>query len=148
MDDVLSAVDPHVANWLIRNVLTGPGLQSKTRIVVTKNEACIRLADQVVHMHQGQVQQAVKQSPQALHLGNSDETLGSASASSCDAKFIESFDSPAFPKAPVDSAHSRAYLRWVLLLPLMGHLPLVLLKTTIQCMCVSGHQNVYILSLL
>lgn len=53
LDDVLAAVDPPVAAWLVQNAICGPLLQHKTRILCTHSAASIRAADAVVQMHGG-----------------------------------------------------------------------------------------------
>ena len=55
LDDVLSAVDAHVANWLVKHLIQGPLLADKTRIVATHSELCMAAANQVVKLFRGKV---------------------------------------------------------------------------------------------
>lgn len=112
VDDVLSAVDPHVANWLINHALAGPQLKSKTRLIVTKNAACTHLADQVVYMNQGQVQQVVKQLQHEDHSVSISENLASVDVNGHHENSVESLDAPASTKDPVESPSLQVYLRY------------------------------------
>eukprot|EP00929_Paragymnodinium_shiwhaense_P097731 TRINITY_DN59347_c0_g1_i1.p1 TRINITY_DN59347_c0_g1~~TRINITY_DN59347_c0_g1_i1.p1 ORF type:complete len:1365 (+),score=312.30 TRINITY_DN59347_c0_g1_i1:145-4239(+) len=47
-DDVLSALDPHVASQVCSQLLRGPLLKSKTVVLVTHNHQALSLADRVV----------------------------------------------------------------------------------------------------
>ncbi|KAJ2825779.1 hypothetical protein IWW50_002696, partial [Coemansia erecta] len=62
LDDVLAAVDVHVAQQLLDRVLLGPraALRCATRIVVTKDPAIIRSADLVYAVCDGRVELASK----------------------------------------------------------------------------------------
>ncbi|CAD7704404.1 unnamed protein product, partial [Ostreobium quekettii] len=55
LDDVLSAVDAHVSQWIVQRAITGPLMSSKTRIVVTKSAQCIAAADAVLRLHKGRL---------------------------------------------------------------------------------------------
>ena len=55
LDDILSAVDAHVANWLVKRLIQGPLLADKTRIVATHSELCMAAASQVVKLFRGKV---------------------------------------------------------------------------------------------
>lgn len=54
LDDVLSAVDPHVAKWLCHNALSGPLVRGRTVIIATHHLAiCEYLASYVVTVDAG-----------------------------------------------------------------------------------------------
>ncbi|KAD4585541.1 hypothetical protein E3N88_23142 [Mikania micrantha] len=55
LDDVLSAVDAHVASWILSNAILSPLMNQKTRILCTHNIQAIFAADIVVIMDKGQV---------------------------------------------------------------------------------------------
>ncbi|KAL3835470.1 hypothetical protein ACJIZ3_010206 [Penstemon smallii] len=55
LDDVLSAVDAHVACSILQNAIFGPLLNQKTRILCTHNTQAIHMADMVVVMDKGRV---------------------------------------------------------------------------------------------
>ncbi|KAL8232301.1 hypothetical protein R6Q57_002079 [Mikania cordata] len=55
LDDVLSAVDAHVASWILSNAILSPLMNQKTRILCTHNIQAIFAADIVVIMDEGQV---------------------------------------------------------------------------------------------
>ncbi|KAM3498651.1 hypothetical protein MY10362_008040, partial [Beauveria mimosiformis] len=54
LDDVLSAVDPHVATWLCQHALSGPLVRGRTVIIVTHHLAtCMHLASYLVTVDAG-----------------------------------------------------------------------------------------------
>ncbi|KAK6263781.1 hypothetical protein SCA6_019215 [Theobroma cacao] len=55
LDDILSAVDAHVAKWILHNAILGPLMEHKTRILCTHNVQAISSADIVVVMEKGHV---------------------------------------------------------------------------------------------
>ncbi|KAL0319052.1 UNVERIFIED_CONTAM: ABC transporter C family member 13 [Sesamum angustifolium] len=55
LDDVLSAVDAHVARSILKNAILGPFLNQKTRILCTHNIQAIYAADMVVVLDKGHV---------------------------------------------------------------------------------------------
>ncbi|XP_019436154.1 PREDICTED: ABC transporter C family member 13 isoform X3 [Lupinus angustifolius] len=55
LDDVLSAVDVQVAQWILRNAILGPLMRGKTRLLCTHNTQTISSADMVVVMDKGHV---------------------------------------------------------------------------------------------
>eukprot|EP00884_Botryococcus_braunii_P005633 jgi/Botrbrau1/15070/Bobra.0286s0003.1 len=55
LDDVLAAVDSHVAASLVNNVICGPILGGKTRVVVTHSPACKARADNLIRMYAGKI---------------------------------------------------------------------------------------------
>lgn len=55
LDDVLAAVDSHVAASLVNNVICGPVLGGKTRVVVTHSPACKARADMLIRMYGGKI---------------------------------------------------------------------------------------------
>ncbi|XP_017229484.1 ABC transporter C family member 13 isoform X1 [Daucus carota subsp. sativus] len=55
LDDVLSAVDAEVAQWIISNAILGPLMSQKTRILCTHNAQAISSADTVVLIDKGRV---------------------------------------------------------------------------------------------
>ncbi|KAL8456965.1 hypothetical protein ACS0TY_034986 [Phlomoides rotata] len=55
LDDVLSAVDAHVARAILQDAILGPLMNKKTRILCTHNIQAIYMADMVVMMDNGHV---------------------------------------------------------------------------------------------
>ncbi|KAJ4834345.1 hypothetical protein Tsubulata_020552 [Turnera subulata] len=55
LDDVLSAVDAHVARWILQNAILGPLMDQKTCILCTHNIQAISYADVVVVLGKGHV---------------------------------------------------------------------------------------------
>ncbi|GAB0137168.1 hypothetical protein EsDP_00005448 [Epichloe bromicola] len=56
MDDCLSAVDSHTAQWIFTNCIRGPLMENRTCILVTHNVTlCIPSADYVVFLDNGRV---------------------------------------------------------------------------------------------
>ncbi|QUC20031.1 uncharacterized protein UV8b_04272 [Ustilaginoidea virens] len=56
MDDCLSAVDSHTAQWIFTNCIRGPLMGNRTCILVTHNVAlCVPAADYVVFLDNGRV---------------------------------------------------------------------------------------------
>ncbi|KAK6147863.1 hypothetical protein DH2020_018775 [Rehmannia glutinosa] len=55
LDDILSAVDAHVARSILQNAILGPLMNNETRILCTHNIQAIYLADMVVVMDKGHV---------------------------------------------------------------------------------------------
>ncbi|KAM3545695.1 hypothetical protein ARSEF1564_001337, partial [Beauveria bassiana] len=54
LDDVLSAVDPHVAKWLCQHALSGPLVRGRTVIIATHHLAtCVHLASYLVTVDSG-----------------------------------------------------------------------------------------------
>lgn len=53
LDDILAAVDANVSNWLVENVICGPLLSGKTRVLCSHSTACTQAADQLIRLHQG-----------------------------------------------------------------------------------------------
>ncbi|KAM3457842.1 hypothetical protein MY3296_000915 [Beauveria thailandica] len=54
LDDVLSAVDPHVATWLCQHALSGPLVRGRTVIIATHHLAtCMHLASYLVTVDSG-----------------------------------------------------------------------------------------------
>ncbi|XP_024537956.1 ABC transporter C family member 13 isoform X1 [Selaginella moellendorffii] len=53
LDDPLSAVDPHVAAWLMHHAIQGPLLRDKTRVLCTHHHQAASLADIVVLVENG-----------------------------------------------------------------------------------------------
>ncbi|KAM3511567.1 hypothetical protein MY11210_004785 [Beauveria gryllotalpidicola] len=54
LDDILSAVDPHVAKWLCQHALSGPLVRGRTVIIATHHLAtCVHLASYVVTVDSG-----------------------------------------------------------------------------------------------
>ncbi|XP_068652459.1 ABC transporter C family member 13 [Aristolochia californica] len=76
LDDVLSAVDSQVAQWILNNAILSPLMHQTTRILCTHNTQAIASADMIVIMDNGHVQWAGSladffQSPYSAPLGNS-----------------------------------------------------------------------------
>ncbi|GAB4816583.1 hypothetical protein N2152v2_003629 [Parachlorella kessleri] len=61
LDDVLAAVDAHVASWLTHHALLGPLLRGKTVLILTHSRALLAAASMVLHMGRGGTLQIVKQ---------------------------------------------------------------------------------------
>nr|QGP74118.1 ABCC transporter [Sedum alfredii] len=55
LDDVLSAVDAHVASWILDNAILGPLMNQQTRILCTHSPQVISAADMIVIMDKGHV---------------------------------------------------------------------------------------------
>ncbi|KAB5531239.1 hypothetical protein GE09DRAFT_1146361 [Coniochaeta sp. 2T2.1] len=56
LDDCLSAVDSHTAQWIFNNCVNGPLMMNRTCIMVTHNiPLCVPAADYVVQMNNGRV---------------------------------------------------------------------------------------------
>lgn len=56
LDDCLSAVDSHTAQWIFSNCLMGPLMRHRTCILVSHNiQLCVPLADYVVTMSNGRI---------------------------------------------------------------------------------------------
>ena len=55
MDDILAAVDVHVAAWLTTHAINGPLLQSKTRIVCSNSRLLTLIADQTMRLYRGKI---------------------------------------------------------------------------------------------
>ncbi|KAG9455872.1 hypothetical protein H6P81_000380 [Aristolochia fimbriata] len=75
LDDVLSAVDSQVAQWILNNAILSPLMHRTTRILCTHNNQAISTADMIVVMDKGHVQWAGRLadfflSPCSATLGN------------------------------------------------------------------------------
>lgn len=57
MDDILSAVDAHVTNHIVKNCILGL-LKNKTRIIVTENRTLFYHANQILRVENGSVAQS------------------------------------------------------------------------------------------
>ncbi|KAJ7951988.1 ABC transporter C family member 13 [Quillaja saponaria] len=55
LDDILSAVDAQVAQWILNNAILGPPMQDKTRLLCTHNIQAMSSADMIVVMDKGHV---------------------------------------------------------------------------------------------
>lgn len=55
LDDILAAVDAHVAAWLTTHALTGPLLEGKTRVVCSNASLMALVANQTVRLYRGKV---------------------------------------------------------------------------------------------
>lgn len=77
LDDCLSAVDSHTAQWIFNNCIMGPLMMNRTCIMVTHNvPLCVPAADFVVTMNNGRV--ATQGTPKELiAAGKFDEIRGS-----------------------------------------------------------------------
>ena len=71
LDDILAAVDAHVAAWLTTHALTGPLLESKTRVVCSNASLLGLVADQSVRLYKGKV----LSSDMAAKVGGGDEAV-------------------------------------------------------------------------
>ena len=71
LDDILAAVDAHVAAWLTTHALTGPMLDAKTRVVCSNASLIAVVADQTVRLYKGKV----LSSDMSAKLGGSDEAV-------------------------------------------------------------------------
>ena len=54
LDDILSALDAHVASKIVKSCIFGY-LAKKTRIIVTQNKSLLEHANQIIHMENGRV---------------------------------------------------------------------------------------------
>lgn len=66
LDDVLAAVDGHVAAWLVDHALCGPLLRGKTCIAATNSPALAQRARCVVHMRAGRIASSQAQPQMAV----------------------------------------------------------------------------------
>lgn len=71
LDNILAAVDAHVAAWLTTHALTGPLLDSKTRVVCSNTSLIALVADQNVRLYKGKV----LSSEMSAKMGGSDEAV-------------------------------------------------------------------------
>lgn len=55
LDDILAAVDAHVAAWLVTHAINGPLLRNKTRIVCSNSRLLTLIADQTLRLHRGKI---------------------------------------------------------------------------------------------
>ena len=53
LDDVLAALDAHVASWLITHAFCGPLLQGRACVAATNSAALTQRAHRVLHMRAG-----------------------------------------------------------------------------------------------
>ncbi|TVY34010.1 ATP-dependent bile acid permease, partial [Lachnellula subtilissima] len=78
LDDPLSALDHHTAESIVRKCLSGPLLKDRTAILVThRTELCLGLADQIVHIVDGEarVVEAESIASQDLHGATPEEPV-------------------------------------------------------------------------
>lgn len=54
LDDVLSALDAHVASYIVKHCIFG-FLANKTRIIVTENRTILQNSNQILHLSEGKV---------------------------------------------------------------------------------------------
>ena len=71
LDDILAAVDAHVAAWLTTHALTGPLLEGKTRVVCSNASLMALVANQTVRLYRGKV----LSSEMSARMGGSDEAV-------------------------------------------------------------------------
>ncbi|KAJ4815042.1 Multidrug Resistance associated Protein 1 [Rhynchospora pubera] len=83
LDDILSAVDSQVALWILNNILLGPLMNHKTRVLCTHNLQAISAADMIVLMEKGTVKWA----------GTSADFLSSSYSSMCKPNGTNNFSS-------------------------------------------------------
>lgn len=57
IDDVLAALDAHVANHIVKHCILGL-LKDRTRIIVTENRTLYYYANQILHVENGTVSQS------------------------------------------------------------------------------------------
>ncbi|KAG0475640.1 hypothetical protein HPP92_015326 [Vanilla planifolia] len=86
LDDVLSAVDSHVANWVIQKALLGPLTNQRTRILCTHNDQAIASADLILILDKGSIRwtgtfQSFLSSPYSMMSMTSDLKVSSSSES-------------------------------------------------------------------
>ncbi len=53
LDDVLAAVDPSVASWLLEHAIRGQMMQGRTRVLCTHSPTALEYADANCHMRHG-----------------------------------------------------------------------------------------------
>ncbi|XP_073010335.1 ABC transporter C family member 13 isoform X3 [Typha latifolia] len=58
LDDILSAVDPQVALWILQKTILGPLMKQKTRLLCTHNLQAISAADMIILMDKGHIKWA------------------------------------------------------------------------------------------
>ena len=61
LDDVLSAVDPPVASWLLEHAICGPLLSGKTTVLCSHSDECSQAADMVLKLSHGALHQIENQ---------------------------------------------------------------------------------------
>ena len=71
LDNILAAVDAHVAAWLTTHAVTGPLLDSKTRVVCSNASLIALVANQNVRLYNGRV----LSSEMSAKMGGSDEAV-------------------------------------------------------------------------
>lgn len=57
IDDVLAALDAHVANHIVKHCILGL-IKDRTRIIVTENRTLYYYANQILHLENGTVSQS------------------------------------------------------------------------------------------
>ncbi|KAL3686877.1 hypothetical protein R1sor_013186 [Riccia sorocarpa] len=55
LDDPISAVDAHVAAWILEHAIAGPLMSGKTRILCTHHTQAVPMADIVIVMEEGRI---------------------------------------------------------------------------------------------
>lgn len=58
LDDTLSAVDAHVASWLLQEAIQGSLMAHKTRILCTHNTQAVQMANMIIIMEKGTIKWA------------------------------------------------------------------------------------------
>ncbi|KAM3433869.1 hypothetical protein MY4824_005733 [Beauveria thailandica] len=132
LDDVLSAVDPHVATWLCQHALSGPLVRGRTVIIATHHLAtCMHLASYLVTVDSGTASGRVVTPRRDYGLLNTDIMPRSATSSPKPDPLAHSID--AHKKHPAVSR--RSVLR-IFTIYLLGSGPwrvLLAVLTTLAC---------------
>jgi ABC-type multidrug transport system fused ATPase/permease subunit len=90
LDDCLSAVDSHTAQWIFSNCIKGPLMKGRTCILVTHNlQLCVPSADFVVVLDNGRVA-AQGSAPDVIASGKLGEDVQKAKAPSADVSQLPS----------------------------------------------------------
>ncbi|KAM3564237.1 hypothetical protein MY1884_000859 [Beauveria asiatica] len=132
LDDVLSAVDPHVATWLCQHALSGPLVRGRTVIIATHHLAtCMHLASYLVTVDSGTASGRVVTPRRDYRLLNTDIMPRSATSSPKPDALAHSID--AHKKHPAVSRRSVLRIFTIYLLG-SGPWPVLLaVLTTLAC---------------
>ncbi|KAM3482466.1 hypothetical protein MY8738_004002 [Beauveria namnaoensis] len=132
LDDVLSAVDPHVAKWLCQHALSGPLVRGRTVIIATHHLAtCVHLASYLVTVDSGTASGRAVTPRRNYGLLNSDIMPRSATSSPKPDPLAHSID--AHRKPPAISRRSVLRIFTIYILG-SGPWPVLLaVSTTLAC---------------
>ncbi|CAN0919726.1 ABC transporter C family member 13 [Linum grandiflorum] len=97
LDDVLSAVDAHVAWWILHHAILGPLTNQATRVLCTHNIQAISSADLVIVMEKGRVKRA----------GSSVDLVASSHPAFCQQNEFDALSSVQLELSPENSIQER-----------------------------------------